>query len=130
MLAENPVSTLQETVAEAKDVRTGRGKLFLTLSVFIFAEGLGSWHIPLWRRGCVLHFPQLNCRVSYHNSSLLYSGSGMGVRWLVLCYRLKSKFEDIALDCKLPVHMGSVCQQAALQMTCFNGCAGPEWAVS
>ena len=87
VLAENPVSTLQETVAEAKDVRTGRGKLFLTLSVFIFAEGLGILAHPTLAQRVRPSLSQLNCRVSYHNSSLLYSGSGMGVRWLVLCYR-------------------------------------------
>ena len=54
VLAQNPVSTLQETASEAKDVRTGRGQLFLVLAVFFFAEGLG-----------ILAYPTLAQRVSH-----------------------------------------------------------------
>ncbi|CAL5220327.1 g2318 [Coccomyxa viridis] len=51
-LAQNPVSTLQETASEAKDVRSGRGHLFLILSVFFFVEGLGILAYPtLAQRG-------------------------------------------------------------------------------
>ncbi len=53
-LAQNPVSTLQETASEAKDVRSGRGHLFLILSVFFFVEGLG-----------ILAYPTLAQRVSH-----------------------------------------------------------------
>ncbi len=54
VLAQNPVSTLQETASEAKDVRTGRGQLFLVMSVFFFVEGLG-----------ILAYPTLAQRVSH-----------------------------------------------------------------
>ena len=53
-LAQNPVSTLQETASEAKHVRSGRGHLFLILSVFFFVEGLG-----------ILAYPTLAQRVSH-----------------------------------------------------------------
>ncbi|CAL5220326.1 g2317 [Coccomyxa viridis] len=51
-LAQNPIATLQETASEAKDVRTGRGKLFLILGTFFFVEGLGILAYPtLAQRG-------------------------------------------------------------------------------
>ena len=46
VMAQNPVKTLNETVHEAKHVRTGRGKLFLVLSAFFFVEGLGILIAP------------------------------------------------------------------------------------
>jgi len=46
VMAQNPVKTLNETAQEAKDVRTGCGKLFLVLSAFFFVEGLGILIAP------------------------------------------------------------------------------------
>lgn len=86
VLAQNPVSTLKETVSEARDVRTGRGKLFLILSAFFFVEGLGILaHPTLAQR--VSHLPvRLALGVSFHRTGLPHSYSKTHCSmWIARC---------------------------------------------
>lgn len=47
---------MQETIGDAKHVRSSRGKLFLILSAFFFVEGLGILASPILAQR-VCHLP-------------------------------------------------------------------------
>ena len=129
VLAHNPVKTLKETANEARDVRTGRGKLFLILSAFFFVEGLGILaHPTLAQR--VSHPPvQTGSRYLFPQDWTYYSQQ-QSSRWILICASChQPEAKEVALaQTGHDTLVGSTCRRECalmLHLTGSQGLSGP-----